>query len=217
MTEDIIGKKFGKLLVLSKESKILSGDTLYKCLCDCGNITIVRKGQLKSGKTKSCGCLRKERQYQNLVGQKFNKLTVLKEVGKDKQGIKWLCQCDCGNTTILHTKTLKSGNIKSCGCLSHKHGQFGKRIYQTWADMKRRCYNPSNKSYKYYGALGVEVCQEWKENFIPFYEWAIANGYNDELTIDRINPYGNYEPSNCRWVTREEQVHNTRKNYKEKE
>ena len=215
MAENLVNKKFGRLTVLEEVGKDKYYNRIYLCQCECGNKVKVKRTQLVSGKTKSCGCLRKEvaskRKSQNLVGKKFNQLTVLEEIGKDKQGIKWLCQCECGNTTVVHTKHLKSGNIKSCGCLSYKHHQYGTRLYQTWTDMKRRCYIPSNKSYKYYGKLGVTVCPEWKEDFESFYKWAIENGYKDYLTIDRINPYGNYEPSNCRWATMKEQSTNKRK------
>ena len=216
--EDIINKKFGRLTVIKELEKDKHFNRIFLCKCECGKEVKVQRSQLISGKTKSCGCLRKEttskNHSQNLIGKKFNKLTVIKEISRDKgKGIKWLCLCECGNTTERYTKELNAGAIKSCGCLSKKHGQFGTRLYQTWADMKRRCTIPTNKSYKYYGALGVKVCPEWI-TFEPFFKWAIENGYNDTLTIDRINPYGNYEPSNCRWATAKEQAMNKRKNYK---
>ena len=90
---------------------------------------------------------------------------------------------------------------------SYKHGQFGTRLYNTWSHMKQRCYNPNNASYLHYGAKGIKVCDEWQE-FQPFYEWAINNGYKEDLSIDRINFNGNYEPSNCRWVNIEQQNNN---------
>ena len=118
MAENLVNKKFGRLTVLEEVGKDKYYNRIYLCQCECGNKVKVKRTQLISGRTKSCGCLKKEiafkRKYQNLVGKKFNKLTVLEEIGKDKQGIKWLCQCECGNTTVVHTKYLKSGNIKSC-------------------------------------------------------------------------------------------------------
>ncbi len=96
---------------------------------------------------------------------------------------------------------------KSIENSSYKHGQFGTRLYNTWAHIKQRCYNPKNASYKHYGARGIIVCDEWQE-FVPFYDWAINNGYNDTLSIDRINVNGNYEPSNCRWANIEQQNNN---------
>lgn len=103
----------------------------------------------------------------------------------------------------------KNGDARGCFVT---HGKSGTRVYGIWCDMKKRCYNPKNKRYSRYGGRGISVCEEWKENFQMFYEWAMANGYTDELTIDRINVNGNYEPSNCRWVTVKEQQRNTSRN-----
>ena len=92
-----------------------------------------------------------------------------------------------------------------------KHGLSRTRIYQTWADMKGRCLNPKHKEYHLYGGRGIKVCDDWKNDFMKFYVWAIQNGYDDKLQIDRINNDGNYEPKNCRWVTNKENSWNTRK------
>ena len=128
------------------------------------------------------------------------------------------CTCDCGNKTEVLTTTLKNGKTLSCGCLKaehlskavSKHKMSHSRIYRTWTNMKVRCYERKLSGYKDYGGRGITVCDEWKNNFMAFYNWAMANGYKDNLTIDRINVNGNYEPSNCRWATQAEQNRNKR-------
>lgn len=155
----------------------------------------------------------------NLEGQRFGRLIVIKRVKTPNENdghIYWLCQCDCGNTAIVRGNRLISGITTSCGCYkkvaSIKHGMFGTRIYQIWANMKRRCNNPDNIKYKNYGGRGIIVCEEWNKDFMTFYNWAINNGYSDKLTIDRINVNGNYEPNNCRWTDMKTQQSNRTNN-----
>ncbi len=154
--------------------------------------------------------------FQNLVGQRFGHLTVKERAEKRKNGMAfWVCLCDCGKISKpIRTADLKNGKTKSCGCMQNKtkHGLSYSRIYQTWADMKARCFNPNHRAFQYYGDRGITVCDEWKDDFQAFYDWALSHGYSDELTIDRIDANGNYEPSNCRWVTFKVQENNTRRN-----
>lgn len=214
-TKDLTGLKFGRLLVV-KKLKIEPKRIHWECLCDCGNKTIVETSQLKRGRTQSCGCLAREKTSQrclsDLTGQRFGKLTVIKKSSQIGEPVKWECLCDCGNTTFVTTRNLKKGNTKSCGCLKLKHGLTQTRIYRIWKDMKQRCYNPNNKFYNNYGGRGIKICNEWYNDVNVFYNWAVNNGYNDSLEIDRINNNCGYSPENCRWITHQEQQYNKRSN-----
>lgn len=165
------------------------------------------------------------RKIEVIPGTRYNSLTVIQEADSVKNGkykIRMvLCKCDCGNETIVRLDYLRRNHTTSCGCkiktiLSKNrktHGYTKERLYRVWAGMKNRCFNPNVKSYKDYGAKGVTVCEEWKK-FEPFKEWALANGYEEHLTIERKNPYKNYEPTNCEWIPKEEQYKNRRSNFK---
>lgn len=154
----------------------------------------------------------------DLTGKRFGRLLVLgrdETKAKDGHG-RWMCQCDCGNTVSVRSNNLASGHTKSCGCYklmrTTKHGQSKSRLYNIFNKMVSRCYDEKFKQYNDYGGRGIRVCDEWLYSFQSFYEWAIANGYSDELTIDRINVNGDYAPNNCRWSTRKVQSNNTRRN-----
>lgn len=152
-----------------------------------------------------------------LEGRCFGRLKVIKEHGVNKDGkTVWECECECGNRTFSIGSNLKSGKSQSCGCLKNevvskrmiKHGMAGKRIYRTWQNMKRRCYDEKSKDYKNYGARGISICQEWIDNFQTFYDWAMDNGYCDNLTIERKDVNSNYCPENCCWIPLSEQTKN---------
>ncbi len=166
----------------------------------------------------------------DITGQTFGRLTALYRVGTKiypsggRVSI-WHCKCICGNEINVNLSALKSGNTKSCGCLhveltkslNYKHGESHSRLNEVWKQMKKRCKNPNAKEYKFYGAKGVSVCKEWDKSFEVFKEWMMENGYDDRAergacTIDRINPFGNYEPSNCRIVSMDIQLRNMRRN-----
>ena len=222
---DLTGQKFGRLTVISRAENI-GRYTAWNCKCDCGKFVKVRSNALQSGTCKSCGCLNMEKRksrYIDLTGQKFGRLTVIEKVGTRGHHTYWKCRCECGNITEVRTNALRSGATRSCSCLKEetsskltterntKHNMCHTRLCHIWYGMKDRCYRETCRSYKYYGAKGVTVCEEWRNDFMSFYNWAINNNYKETLTIDRIDPYGNYEPSNCRWATWAEQQRNKRK------
>ena len=158
---------------------------------------------------------------QNLIGYKFGRLVVLQWQGKNKQGNNtWLCECECGNKVVVRTADLNNGHTKSCGCLSKdsfravitKHEKRNTRLYSVWANMRTRCNNPSAERFDQYGGRGITICKEW-ERFETFYDWAMANGYSNDLSIDRIDNSKGYSPNNCRWASSAEQNSNTRRNH----
>lgn len=144
------------------------------------------------------------------IGSRFGRLVVLRSYRVDKgRNALWMCRCDCGGIKIATGSSLRIGDIQSCGCLqkdcrkSHKYSRT--RLYRIYHAMRSRCMNPNHKSFHRYGGRGICLCLEWNDPE-TFFSWALSNGYNETLTIDRINNDGNYEPKNCQWITLSDNV-----------
>ena len=169
--------------------------------------------------------------FKDLTGKVFGRLTVIERVdGNYKPGerhrTKWRCLCSCGNTVVVNADALTRGTQVSCGCYRNEkrakrlttHGMTDTRLYNVWTAIKRRCYNPNCSEYHRYGGRGISMCDEWKNDFMVFYNWAITHGYDESAprgvcTIDRIDCDGDYSPNNCRFVTQKQQMNNVRTNH----
>ena len=160
------------------------------------------------------------------IGRRFGRL-VVESVSKERRGKRDMtiarCRCDCGTVKDVYWCHLTSGHTKSCGCLGHelstkwgharaKHGGRRTRLYNIWSSMKQRCYNHHNIRFANYGGRGIGICDEWRQNFAAFREWAMAHGYDDTLSIDRIDNDRGYSPDNCRWADALTQGNNQRTN-----
>ena len=175
-TEDLTGKKFGRLVVIERYGYTNGKRKLatWLCQCDCGEMTIRTGKALKD--SQNSGCDKCRFFNTDLTGQRIGNLTVISRYSSGKGQVIWECKCDCGNITKISTGRLKSGNVKSCGCAKRKitiernttHGLSNTRLYKIWCGMKKRCCNPNSKPYENYGGRGITICDEWINDFTNF-------------------------------------------------
>lgn len=234
----LVGEKFGKLTVVGlDEEKSQNGKLIWRCVCECGNNLSISGSNLKSGHTKTCGCSKRNRHARNfrdLTGMRFGRLTVLRESEIESRKIYWECVCDCGNNAVILGDSLKQGHARSCGCLAEEikknkskevekttssvtrkpranktHGLSKNRIYREYQSMIQRC-SPKYHCRNSYYDKGIGVCEEWtgKGGFENFCDWSMSNGYAENLSLDRKDNSKGYSPDNCRWTTMKIQQNN---------
>lgn len=234
LIKEMVGKTFGRLTVV-EWAYAEGGQNWWRCRCECGQEKLTTTDRLQGGLTASCGCLQKEMRASygwtaeilDMTGHRFERLLVLELAGRSKaKQARWKCLCDCGNITYAVGGALRSGEVRSCGCLRRDvnrammttHGMSFSPCYVTWQSMLDRALNKNNPQYKDYGGRGIKVCARWRESFLNFYE--DMGERHEEHSLDRIDVNGNYScgkceeclangwTANCRWATREQQAWN---------
>lgn len=214
-----IGTKFGRLEVIGPATKIeLKGGkrTAYPVRCQCGKELVIPLHKLPE--KRSCGCAWREKTETKSkaipVGERFGRLEitgpyVMIEEGKGRLRAAYPVKCVCGHTLLMTAHRLLNGNAKACGkCIREYHGGSETKLFSVWHNMNRRCHSPNERAYKNYGGRGIKVCDEWRASFGAFQQWAFDNGYEEGLTIERVNVDGGYNPENCTWIPPEQQAWN---------
>lgn len=221
MVKDETGNRYGKLIVIKRVSNDKHGNARWLCNCHCGRSYITLGSGLRSGKSSHCGCASNI----DISGNIYGRLLVLHRMSKRYNKLNgynnrvvnfYVCRCDCGSIIKVTKNHLTTGHTKSCGCYAKdrtkevrtSHGLSTHPLYVVWKDMLLRCYDPRHKSYELYSSNNRTVCEEWIEDIKIFYEWSISNGWAKGLQLDRIDNSKGYSPSNCRFVTPQENVNN---------
>lgn len=204
---DLTGQSFNEWTVLGESGLTGSGGIKWLCICSCGTERSIPSDALRSGKSRSCGCI-KRIGAEDMIGLKFRRLLVIDVADSDGDQKQFLCRCDCGNEVVVRSGNLRSGNSGSCGCgKGATHGMSHYSEYGIWSSMKERCLNPKNKAYRYYGGRGIGIQEDWIRDFVAFFE-SVGPRPGPEYSLDRIDSDGNYESGNVRWATPQEQWDN---------
>lgn len=219
------GQRFERLTAIRPSGRTRSGALQWKFSCDCGAIVDKHAWSVRNGKTRSCGCLQRERTAAAAratlppieKGQRFARLTALRPLAVLRGRSRWAFMCDCGAETHTVASDVLSGHTTSCGCrlfirstIEHGESHYNRTAeYTAWKNMKARCHNPRNDKFSYYGGRGIEVCPEWRDDFDAFLAH-IGRRPGKGYSVDRIDNSRGYEPGNVRWATAYQQRHNRR-------
>lgn len=224
MLIDLTGQRFSRLYVVKLATT--TPRVKWECRCDCGNVVSVAASQLRSGHTRSCGCLHRETgrsRASALTGRRFGRLIVLERAPNKSytENSVWRCRCECGNEAVVVGIKLTGDKTLSCGCLrrerqasgdlNRSHGMSNSREFHAWAAAIQRCHNPKNLAYSRYGGRGIAVWPEWRNSFEAFLR-DVGPAPTQRHSIDRIDGAKGYEPGNCRWADAFEQANNVKTN-----
>jgi hypothetical protein len=212
---ELAGTQIGKWTILNRIEKGPTPGHYYECICECGNVMIKAATELRAGRSTQCRQCKIDEMHnpEKEIGKQYGKWHVIRYLGIHRKLHQFLCRCVCGFEGKHCAADLRAGKSKSCLTCANKeiakrnikHGMNNTRIYKVWSAMLHRCNNSNATSYIRYGGRGIKVCERWNkfENFLE--DMGIPK---DGLTLDRINNDGDYEPSNCRWVTHKENCQN---------